>query len=162
MCIRDSNYLPKVDRVMKVPAAMMSGSWMGSHFSNDDLVKGNRMNESYTHEVTHRPSDAGEPVDAYVIELVPKPDAPVVWGKVVVTIGADKVPRAIEYYDERGDKIRTMAFEGVQEIEGRSVPMTFVLTPHDKPGEFTRVTYESLTFDVPLDDNAFSLQALKR
>jgi len=156
------NYMPKVDRTMKIPAGMMSGSWMGSHFSNDDLVKGSRMRDDYTYQVTHRPSDGGEPEDAYVIELVPKPDAPVVWGKVVVTVGVDRVPRSIDYFDERGDKIRTMAFENVQDVEGRKVPMSFTLTPHDKPGEYTKMTYESLSFDVELDENAFTLQALKR
>jgi outer membrane lipoprotein-sorting protein len=156
------NYMPKVDRTMKIPAGMMSGSWMGSHFSNDDLVKGSRMRDDYTYQITHRPSDGGEPADAYVIELIPKPDAPVVWGKVIVTVGADKVPRTIDYFDERDEKIRTMSFENVQEIEGRKVPMIMVLTPHDKPGEFTRMEYESLDFDVELDDTAFTLQALKR
>jgi len=156
------NYMPKVDRTMKIPAGMMSGSWMGSHFSNDDLVKGSRMRDDYTYGITHRPSDGGEPADAYVIELIPKPDAPVVWGKVIVTVGSDKVPRTIDYFDERDEKIRTMSFENVQDIEGRKVPMVMTLTPHDKPGEFTKMTYESLDFDVELDENAFTLQALKR
>jgi outer membrane lipoprotein-sorting protein len=156
------NYMPKVDRTMKIPAGMMSGAWMGSHFSNDDLVKGSRMREDYTYTLTHEPGQPGEPADAWVIELVPKPDAPVVWGKVIVTIGSDRVPRAIDYFDERGDKIRTMEFTDVQDIDGRKVPMTMKLVPHDKPGEFTKMHYESLKFDVPLDDNAFTLQALKR
>ena len=79
------NYLPKVDRTMKVPAGMMSSSWMGSHFSNDDLVKSSRLADDYTATLQAKPGQNGS--SNYVIALVPHPDAPVVWGKVVVTIG---------------------------------------------------------------------------
>jgi outer membrane lipoprotein-sorting protein len=153
------NYMPKVDRTMKIPAGMMSGAWMGSHFSNDDLVKGSRMRDDYTYTMQSEPTDG---VGAYVIELVAKPDAPVVWGKVIVSVGADRVPQQIEYYDEKGTKLRTMAFTDVQEIDGKKVPMTMTLTPNDKEGEYTRIHYESLKFGMNFDDSDFSLQALKR
>ena len=153
------NYMPKVDRTMKIPAGMMSGAWMGSHFSNDDLVKGSRMRDDYTYTLATKPADAA---GVYVIELIPKPEAPVVWGKVVVKVGADRVPQDIHYYDEKGTLIRTMSFKDVEDIGGRKVPMTMLLEPGDKPGEFTRIHYESLAFDVHPDDQAFTLQALKK
>lgn len=154
------NYLPKVDRTMKVPAGMMGGSWMGSHFSNDDLVKESRLSEDFTARFTDRPDEAS-PDKPYVIELVPKPDAPVVWGKVVVTVRKDKVPVDIRYYDEKGELMRTMSFDDVKDVDGRLVPMKMKLVPADKPGEFTQVSYESLEFDVDLPAKAFTLQALK-
>jgi outer membrane lipoprotein-sorting protein len=153
------NYLPKVDRTMKVPAGMMSGSWMGSHFSNDDLVKESRMADDYTYSITARPDAAG--AGNWVLECMAKPEAAVVWGKVVVTVRPDRLPEQIQYLDEKGVLIRTMKFTDLKEIDGKLAPSRMLLTPEDKPGEFTEIVYDELTFDVDLPDSMFSLQALK-
>jgi outer membrane lipoprotein-sorting protein len=160
------NYLPKVDRTMKVPASMMSGAWMGSHFTNDDLVKESRMADDFTFVMTKEPGD--DPDGVYEIECIPKPDAPVVWGKVVVVIyGATEVTKEITYYDEKkaGEEkeklVRTMRFEDVQEVNGRHIPLKMMLIPENKPGEFTEVIYESIEFDVEIPASTFTLQALK-
>jgi len=154
------NYMPKVDRTMKVPAGMMSGSWMGSHFSNDDLVRNSRLRDDFTYEVTEEPAADG--TGQWVIELVPKPDAAVVWGKVKVTIRPDKIPTSIEYFDEKGALVRTLSFGDIQEVGERKVPMTMSVVPGDKPEEYTRITYDELSFDVDHDDKTFSLQSLKK
>ncbi|MEO0606158.1 MAG: outer membrane lipoprotein-sorting protein [Myxococcota bacterium] len=153
------NYLPKVDRTMKVPAGMMSGAWMGSHFSNDDLVRENRLSEEFTFSWVSKPQDGK---GNYVIQCVPKPDAPVVWGKVVVEVRPDKVPVKVDYFDEKDELVRTMAFFDVQEVDGELAPMRFRLVPHDKPGEFTEMRYADLELNVDLDPKLFSLQALKK
>ena len=153
------NYLPKVDRTMKVPAGMMSGAWMGSHISNDDLVRESRLSEDFDYQITERPAgDAGQ----WVIELTPKPDAPVVWGKIVATIGADKLPRTIAYHDEDGELVRTMTYSNIEEIGGRTIPTRFTVIPADKPEEYTAISYEELAFDVEIPESTFSLQALRR
>jgi hypothetical protein len=151
------NYLPKVDRTMKLPAGMMSGAWMGSHLSNDDLVKASRLADDYDAAITARPAQGG----VWEVTLTPKPDAPVVWGRVVATIAADKIPMRIAYYAENGTLARTQTFEGVTEIDGRRVPRVMTVIPADKPGEWTRITYQSLDFDIALPPDTFSLQALK-
>ncbi len=153
------NYLPKVDRTIKVPSGMMGSSWMGSHLTNDDLVREARLSEDFTYELT------GKPVDGkgnYVVTCVPKPDAPVVWGKVVAEVRPDKVPVKIDYYDEDGELVRTMEYSDVEEVDGELAPMTFKLVPHDKPGEFTRMTFSELSLNVGLTDDRFSLQSLKK
>lgn len=155
------NYLPKVDRTMKVPAGMMSGSWMGSHFTNDDLVKESRMAEDFTFEITGRPADEADTTGVYEVTCVPKPDAPVVWGKVVVKVRADKIPVEIGYYDEKGNLARTMKFDDVRDFDGRDVPAVMTLIPADAPDEETRVTYVSLDFDADIPASQFTLQALK-
>jgi len=154
------NYLPRVDRTMKVPAGMMSGSWMGSHFSNDDLVKESRMADDYTYAITKRPDEAG--VGQWVVECTVKEDAAVVWGKVVVTLRADKLAEQIQYFDEDGVLARTMAFSEVRDIGGRQVPTKMRLEPADKPGEYTEVSYQDLDFTVDVPDSMFTLQALKK
>lgn len=155
------NYLPKVDRTIKVPASMMSGSWMGSHFSNDDLVRENRLAEEFTAEFTAQP-EGDDPARVYKIALTPRPDAPVVWGQVQVDVRADQIPVEVRYYDEEGELVRTMSFHDVQEIDGRMVPARMRVVPADKPGEYTEVTYDSIDFDVDIPDSTFSLQALRR
>ena len=148
------NYLPKVDRTMKVPAGMMSGSWMGSHFTNDDLVKESRLSEDFTYTLTGRPESGG----FWVVECVPKPDAPVVWGKIVVKLTPDEMPSEVAFFDEKGALARTMTYADVKDFEGRKVPATMTLLPADKPGEFTRMTYESLDFDPVIPESTFTLQ----
>ncbi|MCA9566410.1 MAG: outer membrane lipoprotein-sorting protein, partial [Myxococcales bacterium] len=88
-------------------------------------------------------------------------DAPVVWGKVVVQITRDRVPVSIRYFDEKGELVRTMSYADVRDIAGRKVPMQMTLVPADKPGEFTKMTFDELKFDVPIHDKTFTLQALK-
>jgi hypothetical protein len=153
------NYLPKIDRTMKVPSGMMSGSWMGSHFSNDDLVKENRLSEEFEATMIAKPD--GAPDGMYVIELVPKPEAPVVWGKVVTRTRADLIPVDVRYYDEKGALVRTMSFSEVRELGGRLMPTVMTLQPEDKPDEMTRLVYEEIDFTTEVDESMFSTQALK-
>ncbi len=153
------NYLPKVDRTMKVPSGMMSGKWMGSHLSNDDLVRESRLSEDFTWTVDERPQ-GGQ--GQWRITLVPKPDAAVVWGKVVATIGADELPRKIEYFDEQGALVRTMSWSDIKEVDGRTMPTKMRIEPADDPGEFTEVTYADIDFDADIPEGTFSLQSLKR
>lgn len=155
------NYLPKVRRVIKLPSSMMAASWMGSHFTNNDLVKESRMAEEYTFEQ----SFAGERNGEEVIEItcLPKPEAAVVWGKVVVQVRRrDDLPLAIPYYDEHMQLARTMTFSDVKTLGGRQLPAKMTVVPADKPSESTVVDYQSIEFDAPLDDEVFSLRNLQR
>lgn len=153
------NYLPKVDRTMKVPAGMMSGNWMGSHFSNDDLVKESRLSEDFEGKIASRPAE--NPEGVYVVVLVPKPDAPVVWGSIVAKVRPDKLPVSIVYNDEKGAPVRTMTFSDYTTFDGRRVPGRMTLSPADKPAEFTEFRYVAIDFDVAIPASTFTLQALK-
>ncbi len=154
------NYLPKVDRTMKVPAAMMSSNWMGSHFTNDDLVKESRLVDDYDFQLVSAPPN--DPDGRYVVDLRPKPDAPVVWGKVTLVLdGQTRLPVEMRYYDERDNLKRTMSFSDVQDLGGRTIPMHMRLVPEDKPEEFTDIHYSGITFNLDIPDSTFTLQALK-
>jgi len=152
------NHLPRIDRTMKLPPGMMSGSWMGSHFTNDDLVKESRLAEDYTYEITARPADND---GNYEITLVPKPDAPVVWGKQVLDVSPAKIPVEARFYDEKGALVRTMRWSEVKRIGDRDLPTVMTLIPADAPQELTRMSYETIEFDLDLSDGHFSLQSLK-
>ena len=155
------NYLPKVKRVVKLPSSMLSASWMGSHFTNDDLVKESRMTEDYTFEVTFEGERDGAPV--VEITCIPKPGAPVVWGKVVVRVRqGDWMPLEVAFYDEDMDLARTITYTQVTEMAGRRLPTRMTVVPADEPDEFTRIEYDTIAFDLGLDDDLFSLRTLQR
>jgi len=154
------NYLPRVDRTIRLPASLMSASWMGSHFTNDDLVKEDRLIDDYDIAVTFQgPRDGA---DVWELTLTPKPDAPVVWGRIVEEVRkADLMPVWARYYDEDGDLVRTMEFSDFRTMGGRLVPSTLTVHPADKPAEHTTIHYTNLEFDVGLTPDFFSLQRLR-
>ncbi len=150
------NYLPKVDRVIKVPPSMMGGAWMGSHITNDDLVKANHVDVDYTFTLL------SETPKLWRIEGLAKPDAPVVWGKIVYEVGkAPQVPLRIVYYDEKGVEVRQIVFSDVQKIGSRILPLTMTVQPADKPAEHTVLHYDAIDFDIGIKTDYFSLQNLK-
>jgi len=154
-------YLPKTDRTIRLTSSMMLGSWMGSHFTNDDLVKESRLAEDYDPEIVFE----GERDGRRIIEfsLVPKPEAPVVWGRIDTTVLADGyLPLLSFYYDEDGVLARTITFSDIKEMGGRRLPAAMRVVPADKPGEYTEMLYEKISFGLKLDDSFFSLQELRR
>ncbi len=156
------NYLPKVDRTIKIPASMMGGSWMGSHFTNDDLVKETRLIEDYDIELAFDGDDP-DGVAVWDFRLTPKPEAAVVWGHIEYRVRQrDDMPLWTRFYDEDGELARTMEHGEFTEFGGRLVPAVMDMYPADKPGERTTVRYEELEFDVDIERSFFSLRNLQR
>ncbi len=154
------NYLPRVDRTIRLPPSLMGTSWMGSHFTNDDLVKESRMIDDYDITVGFEGDRDGTRVWEFV--LTPKPEAAVVWGRIVEQVRkADLMPVWARYYDDRGELARTVTFDDVRTMGGRLVPATMVVRPADKPDERTTIRYTELQFDVGLDPGFFSLRRLR-
>jgi Outer membrane lipoprotein-sorting protein len=155
------NYLPRVDRTIKVPASMMMGSWMGSHFTNDDLVHESRLIEDYDISIIFDgPADGDEVWD---LRLVPKPEAPVVWDRIDYRVRqADLMPLWAKYFDEDQELVRTLSFQDFVEMGGRLVPARMVVQPQDKPDESTVIIYHDLEFDIGLTEDFFSLRNLRR
>jgi outer membrane lipoprotein-sorting protein len=155
------NYLPKIDRTIRIPSSMMMASWMGSHFTNDDLVKESRLIHDYAIERTFD----GKRNDRHELEftLTPNEDVAVVWGKVIFVVRKDDLmPLEARYYDETGELKRTLVYDQVKKFGDRMLPARMVMTPADKPDESTTVLYDHLRFDVEVPDSTFSLQRLRR
>ena len=134
---------------------------MGSHFTNDDLVKESRMADDYDYSISFRGRDG----DASVTEVacIPRPEAAVVWGKLVVRVrDADIMPLSIRYYDEDMKLARTMTFSEPRQFGKRTVPARMLIVPADKPAESTEMVQEDIEFDIALDDSLFSLRNLQR
>ena len=155
------NYLPRVNRVIKIPSSMMMAGWMGSHFTNDDLVKESRMSEDYDLEVTFEGKREG--IEIYELTLTPKPDAPVVWGRIdYIVQSEDLIPLSAEYFDEDGNPARSMVLSDVKEMGGRKIPTLMTLVPADKPDEKTVIRYMDMEFDLDLNEDFFSIRNLSR
>ncbi|MCL7488584.1 MAG: outer membrane lipoprotein-sorting protein [Desulfobulbaceae bacterium] len=153
-------YLPKTDRVIRLTSGMMMGSWMGSHFTNDDLVKESRLSDDYEPEITFEGIRDGE--DIIEFALLPHHDAPVVWGKIVITVRADDyLPVDSLYYDEDMILARTLTFSDVKEMGGRLIPVVLHMVPADKPDEYTELIYLQVDFDIGLPDSLFSIMQLR-
>ncbi len=154
------NYLPRVDRTIKIPPSLMMGAWMGSHFTNDDLVKESRIIDDYDIALGFEGDRQGVAVWEFV--LTPKATAAVVWGRIVEQVRkADLMPTWARYYDERGNLVRTMTFGDYRTFGTRLVPTVMTVRPEDKPDERTTIRYRSLEFDVPLAPDFFSLRNLQ-
>jgi outer membrane lipoprotein-sorting protein len=155
------NYLPKINRVTKVPASMMGGSWMGSHFTNDDLVRESTFEDDYDSSISFEGERDGRLI--YELTSLAKPDAAVVWGRVVMVIDRQNyAPYTAQYYDEEGELIRTMTFDQFRQLDDRTVPMRMTLQPEEKPDESTVIVYHDIEFGVPLEESFFSLQTLRQ
>jgi outer membrane lipoprotein-sorting protein len=149
-------YLPKSNRTVKVPASMAMTSWMGSDFTIDDLLKEPFLTRDYSISTSFE-GERGE-VAVYEYTLTPKPEAAVVWGKIVLQVRqADSVPTWRGYYGEDGKLVRELTFSEYKPMSGRLIPTRLVMRPADKAGALTTIEYEDIVFDVPISEGTFSL-----
>ena len=156
-------YLPKVNRIIRVPSSMMLQSWMGSDFSNDDLVKGGSLLTDYTHKALGNEKIGTH--NAVKIECTPKPTAPVVWGKVILWVRAsDNAPIKHEYYTEKGDLVKVMEGEKFENFGNHHMPTRLTMKNLKKQNSETNIEYEksSIEFDTDIPDNLFTQENLRR
>lgn len=154
------NYLPQAGRVMKLPSGMMGDSWMGSDFTNDDLVKGSSISTDFTSSVDKTFEHDGR--KAWFVTLKPKPEAKVVWGKVEMILDRETcLPLEQRFYDEDDVLARRMTYGELKKVGWRTFPMKLTIIPSDK-GRQTSITYEAIEFDVDVPDDTFSLRRLQQ
>jgi len=153
------NYLPKTDKTIRVPPSMMMGSWMGSDFTNDDLVKEFTLLDDYTYAFTTQPDT---PPDTLLIRCTPREDLPVVWGHILLAVDAKThLPHYQNYYDEKGKLMREMIFRELTTFGNRRIPAVMELIPTNKPRQKTIVRYLEAAFDTPIPKDTFSLRNLR-
>ena len=153
------SYNPKINRVIKLPPSMMSQSWMGSDFSNDDLAKSDSLLDDYRHRIiATRQSDDYQ---IYEIESIPTEEAPVVWGKQELRIREDGILLRQAFFDEDMILVKELISSTIEQLGGRLFPKVWIMQRADREGHFTRMEYRSLTFDLELKSNLFTLTSLK-
>lgn len=155
------NYLKNTETTIKIPPSMMLQSWNGSDFTNDDLVRESNLTDDYFQKITGE-----EEIDnelCWKILLQPKPDAPVVWGKLLYWVRKkDNLPARVEYYDEKDELMRFMSFSEVQNMGGRTIPTKWTMQNVAKEGHSTTLKLLSMKFDINIPDRIFSFRELER
>jgi hypothetical protein len=140
---------------------MMMQSWMGSDFTNDDLVKESSIVKDYHHRILSDTVMNG--YETYKIELIPLEDAAVVWGKIEAYISKEEyLQLLIRYYDEDGYLVNTMVLSDIKPMDGRTIPTRMEMIPADEPGNKTVIIYQEISFNLDIPSGFFSIQNLKR
>ena len=154
------NWIPNIERVIKLPPSMMSQNWMGTDFTNDDLVKQSSIVVDYTHKLLANETIEG--YDCYKIELTPKPDASVVWGKIFMWIDVNEsMQMKVKFYDEDDFLVNTMLSKEPKEFDGKLLPSIMEMIPEDKPGNKTVMTTLKLKFDINVSESFFTTRNMK-
>ena len=151
------NYLPKINKVIKVPPSLMMGSWMGSDFTNDDLVKQTTLTEEYELSMS-------ETKDTFVVTLIPREQTVTVWGRIEYTVNkAHQIPVSQNFYDDNGELIRSLLFKEPKLYQGRFLPSVLEMVPLNKTGHKTVILYDELDFSpTDVDEDTFSLRNLRK
>ena len=155
------NWLPSVQKTVKIPPSMMLASWMGSDFTNDDLVRQSSIVDDYTHALLGEEQLEG--YQCYKIQLVPTPEAGVVWGRILAWISKKEFMQLkLEFYDEDGALVRTMVGSKPKDFGGHLLPSYSEMIPHNRPGNRTTFETKVLVFDPDIAHDFFSFQNMSR
>ncbi len=155
------NYVPAIDRMIKIPPSMMMQSWMGSDLTNDDLVNAASIVRDYDHKILRKETLRDR--ECFVIEMVPHEEAPVVWGKVITWISTgDFLSLRNEYYDEAGELINEEILDEIEDVGDRTIPTCYTMIPADEEGQKTIMKFEEINFGVEIEESFFSIQNMKR
>ena len=155
------NWVPTINRMIKLPPSMMSQGWMGSDYTNDDILKESSIVVDYNHKLIGEEKISG--LNCYKIEMIPKEDAAVVWGKVIKWISKKEFwQMETMYYDEDDELIRTETASAVKHFGDRDLPSHIEIVPADKPGHKTVVDVLSAGFNIKISEGFFSQQNMKR
>lgn len=150
-------YVPKIERIIKIPPSMMLQNWMGSDITNDDMVKQSSIVEDYDSKILEKNGNI------VTIELIPKEDAAVVWGKIVINIDTATYTSIKDiFYDEEGEEVRYFIYEKVKKFGKYYIPTYWRVQSSDKPQNFTEILLEEVKYDTEISQQYFKKSALKR
>ena len=155
------NWVPSIQRMIKIPPSMMMQSWMGSDMTNDDLVKESSIVEDYAHQILG--TETLENYDCYKIQLIPNEDAPVVWGKIITWISKKEyLILKNEYYDEDEFLINKEILSNIKNVGDRIIPTYFEIIPVEKEKHKTTLEFKKIEFNINIEDSFFSIQNMKK
>ena len=155
------NWQPSIGRMIKMSSSVMGQSWMGSDFTNDDMVRESSTVNDYTHRL--ETTEKVREYDCYKVILTPKDNAAVVWGKVITWISTtDFVEIKTEFYDEDNALVNTFNSYDIKTYGNRKLASRMEVIPADKPNQKTVMIVEKNDFDMAIDDNFFSQQNMQK
>ncbi|MCL1938633.1 MAG: outer membrane lipoprotein-sorting protein [Candidatus Azobacteroides sp.] len=154
------NWIPSIDRLIKMSASVMGQSWMGSDFTNDDMVRESSMVTDYTQKMAGEEEIRG--FNCYQIELTPLPEAAVVWGKVIVWIEKETFNMIrTQNLDENFNLAQTLENYDFKQFGDRTLPSRREMTPAAGKEQKTVITISKAQYNIPIQESFFSQQNLK-
>ncbi len=151
---------PVISRLIKLPPSMMSQGWMGSDYTNDDILRESSVVDDYTHNI-----EGEEEIDDRVcwkIKLTAREDADVLWGSQIWWVDKkDFIILRAELYDEDDYLVRTERGSEIKTLDGRLLPTLIELVPAEKEGYKTILNFVEMKFNIKIDDSFFSQQNMK-
>ena len=155
------NWNPTIGRLIKLPPSMMSQGWMGSDYTNDDILKESSVVEDYDHQLLREEMLNGRL--CYVIKMIAKEEAAVIWGYQIRWIDEkDFLFLKSELYDEDGYLVRTETGSEIKSMDGRLIPARIELVPANEENQKTILEIKDIQFNAPIQDSFFSQQNMKR
>lgn len=155
------NWMPSIGRMIKIPASMMSQGWMGSDYTNDDILKESSIVKDYMHKIISEEKLEG--FDTYKIEMIPKEDAAVIWEKVYKWVTKDEyIQIKSEYYDEDNELVKSDFGYDFKKMDGRLIPSRIEIVPANEEGKRTVLYIKEIKFDIDLPESFFSQQKMKK
>lgn len=153
------SYIYAFDETIHIPPAMMAQSWMGSDFTNDDMVRESSLVHDYEHELWGIEEIDG--IRCYRILMTADPSTPVPWLKLEIWVRTeDLLPVRQEYYDDDDELARYMEYSEFVFMFDRITPTVMRMVPLDKEGHYTELIYRDMEFDIEIADDVFSEQNL--
>jgi outer membrane lipoprotein-sorting protein len=152
------NYLPKVARTIRIPPSMMLGSWMGTDFTNDDLVKESSYRKDFNSRIEGRSTEP----PGWKLVLEAKPGTVGRWARIDLVVDDAILPVRMLHYDRKGRLARTLLFDEVKKLGGRVIPAHMTLEPKDTPGQRTEMRYLEMQFEATVPMDTFSLSRLEQ
>jgi outer membrane lipoprotein-sorting protein len=162
------HFNPDIGKEMKIHPSMMLQSWMGSDFTNDDIVKESSIVEDYIHTLEGKETMDGH--ECYKVTLKPKPEAAVVWGKLIYYVRvSDFLPVKVEFYDQHGKLKKIMTCGNFRKMHDRIIPTVYNMRTlkkrrddEEKVDEYTMMEMKDVAYNVKIPNTVFTLQNLKR
>ncbi|MDX2321438.1 MAG: outer membrane lipoprotein-sorting protein [Moritella sp.] len=152
-------FSPKINRVIRIPSSMMSQSWMGGDFSNNDISKSTDVIDDYQHSLTKIAKVDGHKI--YTITSIPHDDAPVVWGKEVFKVRDDYVLLEQQFWDQENVLVKTLTTTEIKTFDGRAIASTIRMSKTDNPDEWTEMITLDVKFNIDISDRIFTLSNLR-
>ena len=154
------NYVPSIERTIKLPPSMMMQNWMGTDFTNDDLVQRSSITDDYTNTIIGE--ETIDDLDCWIIQLIPKEDAPVVWGKLIMWIDKkDYMQLKTQFFDEYDDMVNVMNSKIIKNFGGKKLPSVIEFEPIEKEGNKTIVERLIWKFDIDINERFFMPNYMK-
>ncbi|RKX25049.1 MAG: outer membrane lipoprotein-sorting protein [Candidatus Zixiibacteriota bacterium] len=149
-------YVPSVDLVKPISADDKNSSFVGSHFSYEDVSGRHWLEDTHTLLYDSTLNDS----KVWVIESIPKEKYKGFARKLSYVSQENYLPLVEQYFDKKDKLVRQFKAEQIEEIDG-VVTMTARSMENIKKGGKTIIRFSDISYNAGLDQSVFTERSLK-